>query len=588
MQTVSSSTSLYLAGKENQIKYTLSISDLDYTPVKINLYVCMWGGTTKVIKTLTPSSSDGTYSATFDINNVLWGELLKLSTSRYFAFPGDPDTPMIDRTILMMLPFYLDWSYYYVDDDGDLQEASYTDNSSGDTWYAIQGGLSQVMQYYLSNNADQTFLEWLNVDTSALKFWSWIPDDMQVHPSQPMRIWFYNDSKMDSITLMAEATFTDGTTQEEEIATLECSFGLIEIICGPEELRLSTFDISKTVASYKIWLSGIKTVEEEDAEFDFQLTTVKDQDSSYASFALAIALETSQVDIKVKYEARISVDVSGNDYGEGFGIASATTNGTSLVKNNYQELTEEWQEFTSEELSGTISEIRFAVGNSDTDVNITLYTGTVIELRNITIIDAETEDEISVDYAYDLTDYDTNWDIVVGTEDESVIDTSFATEEKSFIIDYTDYERNDILFFKTSLGVNEVLWCHGRRSETLTTEIEERTQTLATNALGDGTIRAYRGTLEYPFNMNTGWFKKSIRHYLADFLAAGEAKLPVQYFYMPVTIKPEKYDWGEDGKDLFACSFTVQLAHIENYYSPIPEVESEWGSFNDDFNEDFF
>lgn len=586
MQTVSSSTSLYLAGKENQIKYTLSISDLDYTPVKINLYVCMWGGTTKVMKSLTPDSEEGTYSATFDINNVLYGELLKLSTSRYFAFPGDPDTPMIDRTILMMLPFYFAHSYYYVDDSGDLQEEGYVEDTNT-TWYCINGGISQVMQYYLTNNADSTFLEWLNADVSALKFWSWIPDYMYVHPSQPLRLWFYNDSKMNSLTLMAQATFTDGTTQEKEINTLECASGLVEIICGPEELRLSTFDITKTVESYKVWLTGIETVE--DVGFDFQLTKAANEEGlSNRSYALAIALDSSQDDIKIKYEARISQDVSGNDYGEGFGIVAANTNGVNLIKDNYQQLSDEWQEFTSDEFSGTISEIYFGVGNSDTDSTIILYSNTVIELRNISIINASTGESIDVDYTYDLTDYDTNWDIVEAEADEETADTYLTTEKKSFVIDYTDYERNDILFFKTSLGVNEVIWCHGRRTETLNTEIEERTQPLATNALGDGTIRAYRGTLEYPYNMNTGWWKKSERHYLADFLAAGEAKLPVKYFYMPVIIKADEYDWGEDGVDLFSVAFTIQLAHVENFYSPIPDVESEWGDFNDDFNEDFF
>lgn len=424
MQTVSSETSLYFAGKDEQIKYEAVISSPAYTPVKINLYVVMWGGTVEVKKSLTPTQSGTDYKATFDINNVLSGELFTLSPQRAYAFPGDPDNTLIDRTDFMMLDFYLDYSYTYIDENGNIQEDGRTDNSAGTTYKCMQGGISRVMQYYLLNE-ELTFLSWLNQSDTALKFLSWIPDQMPVHPSQPLRIWFYNDTKLDEVNLKLKAYFTDGTESTiQSIRTLALASGLIEILCGPLEMRLPTIDISKTVSSYQVWLE-----------------------------------------------------------------------------------------------------------NSD---------GTI------------------------------------------------KSEVKTFVIDNNNYERNDILFFRNSLGVNEVVWCHGRRSESLKTTTEERTQPLNENLLSVGQIRSYRATLEYPFEMNTGYFPKSMRHYLADFLSAGEAKLPVKFFQMPVTVKPGTFDWGKDGEDLFSVDFKIRLSHVENFYSPVPDVASPWGDFNSDFNEDFF
>ncbi|MCW3784942.1 hypothetical protein [Plebeiibacterium sediminum] len=424
MQTVSSETSLYFAGKENRIEFEAVISEPAYTPVKLNLYVMMWGGTTEIKKSLTPTQSGTDYKATFDINNVLSGELFTLVSQRVYAFPGDPDEPMIDRTDLMMLDFYLDWSYTYIDDNGDVYEAGRTDNAAGNKYKCIYGGISRVMQYYLLGE-ELTFLSWLNNEDTALKFLSWIPNELPIHPSQPLRLWFYNDNKLDEVNLKLKAYFSDGTESSiRSIRTLAVESGLIELACGPLEMRVSTIDITKTVSHYDVWLE-----------------------------------------------------------------------------------------------------------NSD---------GTI------------------------------------------------KTEVKTFAIDYTNYERNDVLFFRNSLGVNEVIWCHGRRSESIKTTTEERTQPLADNLVGDGQIRSYRATLEYPFEMNTGYFPKSMRHYLADFLSAGEAKLPVKFFKLPVIVKPGEFDWGKDGEDLFSVSFKIQVAHIENFYSPVPDVESPWGDFNNDFNEDFF
>ena len=424
MQIVSPATSLYFAGKEQQIKYEAVITSPANIPVRINAHIILWGGTVEIKRSLPPVKSGASeYKATFDITRVLYSELFRVPTSLVFSFPGDPDTPVLERKDYLLRDFYVDVSYDYVDTNGDIKEDGRSDNSA-QKYYAIQGGISRVFRYYLQNE-DISFFEWLNAKDTQLRFLSWIPNNLPVHPSQPVRLWFYNDNKLDTANLKLKVKFTDGT--ESGVLSrsgINASSVLLEVACGPLEMRLSTIDISKTVASYQIWLE-----------------------------------------------------------------------------------------------------------NSDGSVK---------------------------------------------------------SEVKTFVLDYTSYERNDVLFFKNSLGVNEVLWCHGRRKEKIKTNTEERTQPLAENAIGEGTIRAYRSKLEYPFEMNTGWFPKSMRHYLADFLNSSEAKLPVKFYYMPVVIKPGTFNWGEDGKDLFSLSFKIQVAHSEDYYSPVPDVESPWGDFNNDFNEDFF
>lgn len=423
MQTINTNTSLYFASKNAEINHTVTFSSPADVPVRINMYIEVLipnQGVNEIKKSLPPIVSGSDYTATFDINNVLFSELFSLENE--FAFPGDPDNAVILRDFKNTTSFNINWSYNYIDGNGDVQEIAKTNNSF--EYWAIMGDISRVMKKYLTQEGI-TFLEWLNAEDSSLKFLSWIPNNLHVHPSQPLRIWFYNDSKMDNVKLLTKATFTDGTESAAVVcSTNVASRGLFECSCGPMELRLPYIDITKTVASYKVWLQ-----------------------------------------------------------------------------------------------------------NSD---------GTI------------------------------------------------KTEEKNFVIDYSEYERNDILFFTTSLGVTEVLWCKGRRSEKLKTTIEERTHPLATNKYNNGTTRAYRGELEYPFEMNTGWYNKNMRHYLADFLSSGEAKLPVKFFHMPVIVKAALYDWGNDSEDLFSVSFKVQLAHTENYYSPVPDVESPWGDFNIDFNEDFF
>ncbi len=425
MQTVTAEVPLYFAGKDEEINYTASTIHPVNIPVRLNIHILLWGGSVSIKRSLIPIWISPTleYKATFNINQVLYAELFKLSQSQAFAFPGDPDQPIVERKDLMLVDFKINQSLDYIDDDGSVQTDEYYNGAT--TWHAIQGGMDRRMQYHFKNNDINNYLNWFNANDTQLKFLSWIPNNMPVHPSQPLRLWFYNQTKLNEVNPKVKAIFTDGTESPvQDIPGMDTTTTLLEIACGPMELRLPTIDVTKTVASYQVWLQ-----------------------------------------------------------------------------------------------------------NAD---------GTV------------------------------------------------KTEIKSFVIDYNQYERSDVLFFRNSLGVNEVLWCHGRRKDKLKTTAEERTQPLASNALSSGTRRQYRAQIDYSWQMNTGWFPKDMRQYLADALSAGEAKLPVEFFHMPVLIDAGSFSWGEDGQDLFSVSFKIQLAYHNQYYSPVPQVASPWGDFNNDFNEYFF
>ncbi len=426
MQTITEGVSLYFAGKDEEIKYTAQVDSPENVPVRINIIIKLWDGATEIKRSLIPVVDNTSYSAEFDINRVLYGELFKLSQSSAFSTLANAEQPLVERDESMLVKFSIDESYTYENTDGDLEDVIYQEAS--EDYYAIQGGLGNAMRYHLQANEIDNYINWFNEDDQALKFLSWIPNKMPVHPKQPLRLWFYNDGLLDVSTLYMQATYTDGTESEEiECYDMEGSVALIEIACGVEELEIADIDRDKTVASYKVWLQ-----------------------------------------------------------------------------------------------------------NSD---------------------------------------------------------GSIKTEEKTFVIDYTNYERNDILFFRNSLGVNEVLWCHGRHKEILKTSGEERSHPKASAALEVGTRRQYRSQSNYSWEMNTGFFPKSMRHYLADALSAGEAKFPINGYYMPVLIQPDTFNWGEDGVDLFPVPFTMELAFNEHYYSPMPEalnLQTLAGAFNLDFNFDLF
>lgn len=428
IQIVTPSIPLYFAGKNVSTRSTVTITSPTYTPVRINLYVvCDANGTLyngAEVKRSLPVQGTGPYTATFDINNVLLSEITGLDTTTAFSFPADPDEP-IQAFTKNVLSFYLDWSYTYVDADGNFQEDGRTDNSGDPRYNTLIGGISDYMQHYL-NFKELTYIEYLWGDETNIKFLSSIPNNMPVHPSQPLRLWLYNTELFNDPWLRVRITYTDGTESDDiNIKSFENNQGLYEIAVGPIELRLITYDISKTIQSYEVWIAS---------------------------------------------------------------------NNTSVV-----------------------------------------------------------------------------------------------TERKTFVIDYGYYERNDLLFFRNSLGVSEAFWCHGRRSGSNQTTGDDRIQPFL-NAENPqlGATRAHRADFVQSYNMNTGWFPKHMRNYLMELIAAREAKLPVQFFYMPVVIQPGTFDWGNDDSDLFSLPFKANVAYNESHYTLVPDVESPWGDFNNDFNEDFF
>lgn len=427
IQIVDNSIPLYFAGKNVITRKTVSYSSTTYTPVRINLYViCSVNGTlykgAEVKRTL-PVVGTGPYEATFDINNVLLSELTGLNTATAFTFPADPDEP-IQPITENVLEFYLDWSYTYIDDDGNYQEFGRTDNSADPKFNSLIGGVSNYMQHYL-NFKELTFIEYLWGDTQDLKFLSWIPNNMPVHPSQPLRLWLYNTELFTSPSLMVKIKYTDGTESNDiTVKTFENLKKLYEIAVGPVELRLITYDVSKQVQSYQVWISD---------------------------------------------------------------------------------------------------------------------------------------------------------------------NASVSTERKTFVIDYNYYERNDLMFFRNSLGVSEVLWCHGRRSETSQTQGEDHVQPFLNADYPEfGGTRAHRANYTQSYNMNTGHFPKYMRNYLLDVMAAREVKLPVNFFYLPAVVSPGTFNWGNDADDLFSLPFKAEVAYNESHYALVPDVPSPWGDFNNDFNLDFF
>jgi len=422
MAKVGATQGYFLAGEDQRIEKSVTINSPANTPIHINLYIVL-PGINKTVKKSVPAIQSGPdYTATFDLNNVLHSELIAyLEEKEQFAFPGDPDAPIVDRSDLM-LQFYTDHSYTYMDANNEVAETDPTDNSEDVRHYALQGGLSRVMTAYLHSEGLE-FDAWLKKDSN--KWFSWMPDKLPVHAAQPVRLWFLNSSILDSLHLKTNVFFTDGTSVSDvDRAVVNKGEGLFEVACGPQELRLVTIDISKRVTKYQVWLENT--------------------------------------------------------------------------------------------------------------------------------------------------------------------DGSVKTMLRTFVIDQATYERNDLLFFRSSLGVHEVLWCNGRRKEQLDIDQDESIRPLTTPSLTKGTTRSGRGETKQDFDMNTGFYPKHLRHYLMDFVAAGEAVLPVGFFMLPVIIGKGKYPFGEDGEDLFSLAFKMKVAHTERHYSQLPDVPSPWGDFNSDFNEDFF
>jgi hypothetical protein len=167
-------------------------------------------------------------------------------------------------------------------------------------------------------------------------------------------------------------------------------------------------------------------------------------------------------------------------------------------------------------------------------------------------------------------------------------DASHKTEVRTFVVDYNRYERNDIFFFRNSLGVWDVFWAHGDRSETVNADKDTNTFPLVEPTTRRGTVQASRGSFYQQFDSNTGYFRKQHRAWVLDFLNSIDVLYPAGFAIHPVIVEAEKFKFGEDKNDLFELDFTFRIAHLERFYSAEPVVESPFGDFNDDFNQDFF
>ena len=165
---------------------------------------------------------------------------------------------------------------------------------------------------------------------------------------------------------------------------------------------------------------------------------------------------------------------------------------------------------------------------------------------------------------------------------------SHITEKRTFIPDYSFYERNDIFIYRNSLGVHEVFWSHGDRSEKIKIEKSQTLLPLLSPSTRYGSLESTRGMFFYKFQSNTGYFPKADRAWVNEFLNCGEACFPSGFVIHPVLIEPGEFSLAEDRDDLFSVDFNWRVAHNEHFYSANPPVTSPFGDFNDDFNLDFF
>ncbi len=573
MATIGTNKGYFLAGPDQSIEKTVILTSPVNTPLHINLYIVLPGLNKTVKKSLPAIQSGVDYTATFDLNNALHSELLvMLEDKETFAFPADPDAPIVDRSDLM-LEFYTDHSYTYMDANNELAETATTDNAAGVHHYAIQGGISRVMLGYLHSEG-LAFDAWLKKDTN--KWFSWMPNNLPVHPSQPVRLWFLNNDLLDTLHFKVNVYFTDGTALYDVYrAVLTKGTGLYEVACGPLELRLSTIDITKTVAKYDVWLESINTIIGETYDRFTKTNT------SIASSYLFASFDVPDGAGHLKCNCKIRITNAPADLNIG-NLTGAMYDGSAWYESPAVNVavSDQWQDvFLDVYPYGTGPAYESYVLSFKDGVwdNMDAH----IEIKDLVITDSnDVEIPVLSINAGSISIHESVTE-ELGTELQQ-------TEKKTFLIDRNTYERNDLLFFRNSLGVHETLWCNGRRKERLNVENDETIRPLTTPSLTKGTIRSGRGETGQGFEMNTGYYPKQHRHYLMDFVAAGEAVLPVGFFLLPVVIGKGKYEFGEDGEDLFSLSFQMEVAHKERHYSQLPDVPSPWGDFNNDFNEDFF
>lgn len=166
--------------------------------------------------------------------------------------------------------------------------------------------------------------------------------------------------------------------------------------------------------------------------------------------------------------------------------------------------------------------------------------------------------------------------------------SSWTSEEKTFVMDHSYYEFNDLFFFRNSLGFFETFWSRGYRNEGLRVNREESSRAYAVAKFRKGSLFSNRGSFSRPFSSNTGYLTLSMKNWVADFLNSPDVFLPAGFSINPVIIEGGSPSLAKGGSDLFSADYKFKIAHEEKFFSDQPPIVSPFGDFNEDFNEDFF
>ena len=166
--------------------------------------------------------------------------------------------------------------------------------------------------------------------------------------------------------------------------------------------------------------------------------------------------------------------------------------------------------------------------------------------------------------------------------------SGWRSEEKTFIMDHSYYEFNDLFFFRNSLGFFETFWSRGYRNGGLRVDRDESSRAYGTPKFREGSIFSKRGSFSRRFSSNTGYLTLSMRNWVVDFLNSPDVFLPAGFSMNPVVVEGGSPSLAKGGSDLFSADYKFKIAHEEKFYSDQPPIASPFGDFNEDFNEDFF
>ena len=414
---------IVFADRDQQVIYPLTVEAPEGANMVRAMLRLTFPATNKVIDKSLPASG----IVNFDINSVLWGELVDKHESQalsFFTFPAEGVA--VNRAATHLMSYIVDEGYSYADADMELHEVITTDNVNDPDYlinYAIWGGGSRAINSYLKSVASSLY-QYFN-GTAVIKFLTWIPDFVPMHPRQPQRLWCINNNNFTDASVAVQITYTDGTQSAVlNKGALANDLVVWEMAIGAEELQLHQLDIAKKVATYQVWIQK--------------------------------------------------------------------ADGTKV------------------------------------------------------------------------------------------------SETKSFLLDWNYYRRNDVLFFRNSLGFHETIWLHGSRVDSDKITRTEGLRPESVSSTFRGSIISERAIVSQGWTMNSGYFPKKFRNWVTEFLTSRDVVMPVNQFMLPIIITEDKFDKGDDLDDLFAFSFTAKLAHNESHYSAIPDVPSPWGDFNNDFNKDFY